>query len=83
MEPEKLVGKFEGCVVFLGGVDTQDLLLNGSPAKVEKEVERLLKAFGNSFILGPSHEALLPNVSAENVLQMARQQRFLNESISK
>lgn len=75
MEPEFLAQRFNGRITFMGGMDTQDLLQHGTPAEVDDEVRRLLDAFGTRFILGPSHEALLPNVSVENVLQMARHSR--------
>ena len=75
MEPENLASRFNGRITFMGGVDTQDLLPHGTPADVDREVRRLLDAFGTRYILGPSHEALLPDVSVENVLRMARHPR--------
>jgi len=75
MEPERLAALFNGRITFMGGVDTQDLLQNGTPADVDREVQRLIDAFGPRFILGPSHEALLPDVSVENVLRMSRHRR--------
>jgi uroporphyrinogen decarboxylase len=77
MEPECLAPRFNGRITFMGGVDTQNLLQNGTPADVDREIQRLLNAFGTRFILGPSHEALLPDVSVENVLRMARYPRRL------
>lgn len=75
MEPEHLATRFNGRITFMGGVDTQDLLQHGTPADIDREVHRLLTAFGSRFILGPSHEAVLPDISVENVLQMARYSR--------
>jgi uroporphyrinogen decarboxylase len=75
MEPEQLAPRFNGRITFMGGVDTQDLLQHGTPADIDREVGRLLDAFGPRFILGPSHEAVLPDVSVENVLRMARHSR--------
>ena len=34
------------------------------------EVKRLKDVFGERFVVSPSHEALLPNVSIENALAM-------------
>lgn len=70
MDAESLVKQFRGDVVFFGGVDTQELLPFGTPEQVRNEVRRLKKLFGESFIVSPSHEALLPNVCAENVIAM-------------
>jgi uroporphyrinogen decarboxylase len=70
MDADNLARKYKGKIAFIGGVDTQDLLPFGSVEEVYAEVLRLRKAFGNSFIVSPSHEALLPNVSPEKVIAM-------------
>ena len=57
-------------LVFIGGVDTQELLPYKSPEEVKIEVRRLKKIFGSNYVVSPSHEALLPNVSIENVIAM-------------
>jgi uroporphyrinogen decarboxylase len=71
MDAESLAKKYNGKIVFLGGVDTQRLLPFGSPDDVRKEVRRLKELFGPNFIVSPSHESLLPNVSPENITAMA------------
>jgi len=70
MDPVSLAEKYKNDLIFIGGVDTQNLLPFGSPEQVKKEVGRLKNIFGTYFILSPSHEALLPNVSLENVFAM-------------
>ena len=70
MEAEKLAREYKNHLVFIGGVDTQELLPFGTPEQVQAEVERLIHIFGERYIVSPSHEALLPNVSPENVLAM-------------
>ncbi len=70
MEAEKLVSRFGKDLVFMGGVDTQDLLPFGSPEEIDEEVKRLIDIFGPNYIISPSHEALLPNVSPENLIAM-------------
>ena len=70
MDAENLAKKFKGHMVFIGGVDTQDLLPFKSPNEVKAEVRRLKKLFGERFIVSPSHEALLPHVAIENALAM-------------
>jgi uroporphyrinogen decarboxylase len=72
MNAELLMKEFGEKVVFMGGVDTQDLLPFGSEKEVEQEVKRLMKVFGSNYIVSPSHEALLKNVTTKNLLAMAR-----------
>lgn len=70
MEADKLARDFKGKLLFIGGVDTQELLPFGTPQQVRDEVRRLKDLFGGRYIVSPSHEALLPNVSPENVVAM-------------
>ncbi|HHW48794.1 MAG TPA: hypothetical protein GXX14_09290 [Clostridiaceae bacterium] len=70
MDAETLAREFGKDLVFIGGVDTQELLPFGTPEEVKAEVRRLKKVFGERYIVSPSHEALLPNVSVENVIAM-------------
>jgi len=71
MEPEKLAKEFGKDLIFVGGVDTQELLPFGTPEQVRDEVRRLKDIFGKNFIVSPSHEALLENVPIENVIAMS------------
>ena len=71
MDAETLARNYRGKLVFVGGVDTQHLLVHGSPQEVRDEVRRLRDLWGGKFIVSPSHEAILPNVPAENVIAMA------------
>lgn len=71
MDAETLAKNYRGKLVFVGGVDTQDLLVNGSPEDVRQEVLRLRKIFKERYIVSPSHEAVLPNVPFENIKAMA------------
>jgi len=71
MDAETLAQKFKGRIAFLGGIDTQDLMTNGTPAGVRAEVHRVRKLLEPCLIVSPSHEALLPNVPPENVAAMA------------
>ena len=72
MEAAQLEKKYGRDLVFLGGVDTQDLLPFRKPADVREEVLRLRDIFGDHFIVSPSHEALLPHVPFENVVAMSK-----------
>ncbi|MDR3692575.1 MAG: uroporphyrinogen decarboxylase family protein [Fimbriimonas sp.] len=71
MHAKDLAREFRGKIAFVGGVDSQDLLVNGTPAQVRDDVLRLRDLFGPNFVVSPSHEALLPNVPVENVAAMA------------
>lgn len=71
MDAESLARKYNGKIVFIGGVDTQRLLPFGTPREVRDEVHRLRELFGPNYIVSPSHEALLPNVPPENLAAMA------------
>jgi uroporphyrinogen decarboxylase len=67
MEPERLKGLFASQVSFCGGVDTQELLVHGTPEDVRQKVRELTALFPTGLILSPSHEAVLPDVPPENI----------------
>lgn len=71
MDAGTLVRDFGGRIAFLGGIDTQELLIRGTPEAVREEVRRLKEVFGPLWIVSPSHEALLPDVPPRNVAAMA------------
>jgi uroporphyrinogen decarboxylase len=71
MNAETLAADFEGRIAFLGGVDTQDLMVHGSPEDIRADVRRIKALLGPRLIVSPSHEALLPNVPAPNLEAMA------------
>ena len=71
MDAETLARDLKGRIAFLGGIDTQALLVNATPEEVKEEVRRVKKLLGPRLIVSPSHEALLPNVPPENVQAMA------------
>ncbi|MFX0099705.1 MAG: uroporphyrinogen decarboxylase family protein [Candidatus Hodarchaeota archaeon] len=67
MEPSRLKREFGTKVSFMGGVDTQDLLVNGTPEQVRANVMALKDIFPTGLVISPSHEALMPDVNPENV----------------
>ncbi len=71
MDAETLARDFKGRIAFVGGIDTQRLLVRGTPDEVKADVRRVKDLLGPCLIVSPSHEALLPNVPPENVLAMA------------
>lgn len=67
MDPHSLKEKFGDKVSFCGGVDTQDLLVNGTTEDVRSKVRELRQIFPTGLILSPSHEAILPDIPPENI----------------
>lgn len=70
MQPENLKEKFEGKISFCGGVDTQDLLPNGTPEQVQAAVRHLRELFPTGLIISPSHEAIQCDVPPANIKAM-------------
>lgn len=73
MDAETLARDFKGKIAFLGGIDTQELLVHGTPEDVKTEVRRVKSVLGPHMIVSPSHEAILPNVPPANVAAMAEE----------
>ena len=71
MNAEKLAREFNGQIVFVGGLDTQQLLPTATPRQIKEEVYRLRDLFGPNYVVSPSHESILPDVPWENVQAMA------------
>ena len=70
MQATLLEEKYGNDLIFMGGLDTQNILPFGTPEEVKAEAKRLKEIFGKHYILSPSHEALLANVKPENVIAM-------------
>ena len=67
MDAEGLARDFGGKASFCGGVDAQNLLVNGTPADIRKRVMELKRLFPTGLVISPSHEAILPDIPPENV----------------
>jgi len=69
MEPERLKAEYGGDITFWGGIDTQDLLVNGFEADIRREVGRILDIFGTDggYILSPAH-CIQDDVPPANVI---------------
>jgi uroporphyrinogen decarboxylase len=67
MDALNLHNLFGGKVSFCGGIDTQDLLVNGSPEDVAGKVRQLRELFPTGLIISPSHEAIQPDVPPANI----------------
>ncbi|MEN8248175.1 MAG: uroporphyrinogen decarboxylase family protein [Bacteroidota bacterium] len=67
MDAPNLKEHFTGKVAFCGGIDAQNLLVNGKPEEVTKKVVLLKELFPSGLIFSPSHEAILPDISPANI----------------
>ncbi len=67
MDAPNLKKHFKGQVAFCGGVDAQNLLVNGKPEDVTQMVLTLKELFPTGLIISPSHEAILPDISPANI----------------
>ncbi len=77
MEPKGLRHDFGDRVAFCGGVDAQNLLVNGAPEQVQEKVRQLHRILPTGLIIAPSHEAILPDIPPANIaalLQTATEQ---------
>jgi uroporphyrinogen decarboxylase len=72
MQARNLAAQFHGKIAFIGGVDTQELLIHSTPAEIKKEVKRLMEILGPRLIVSPSHEAILPDIPPANIEAMAQ-----------
>jgi len=75
MDAVTLSREFKNDIAFVGGVDTQELLIYATPKQIKEEVYRLRETLGPNFVVSPSHEAILPNVPLCNVIAMAEAAR--------
>jgi len=71
MDAETLAAEFKGRIAFMGGIDTQELLVHGTPEEIKQDVRRVKRLLAPRLIVSPSHEALLPNVPPANVEALA------------
>ncbi|MDL2302741.1 methyltransferase [Lachnospiraceae bacterium OttesenSCG-928-D06] len=79
MEPENLNEKFDGKISFCGGVDTQDLLVNGSPEEVHLKVQMLRNIFPTGLIISPSHEAIMSDIPVSNIMALFEETQKIYE----
>jgi uroporphyrinogen decarboxylase len=59
-------------IVFNGAIDSQHVLIEGDPETVRRQVRRVLEVMmpGGGYIAGASHDYILEETPAENVLAM-------------
>jgi uroporphyrinogen decarboxylase len=54
------------------GIDAQTFFVNATPQEIEEEVYRVRSILGPNIVVSPSHEEILPNIPAENIVAMAK-----------
>ena len=69
---------FGSKVSFCGGIDAQELLVNGTAGEIRAKVRELRQIFPTGLIVSPSHEAILPDVKMESLDAMIEAARELN-----
>jgi len=67
MAASELKERYYGKTSFCGGIDAQELLVNGKPEQVRQKVLELKTLFPTGLIISPSHEAILTDISPANV----------------
>jgi len=63
---------YKNDLAFVGGIDAQSFLVDATPEQIEREVGRVRDILGPNIVISPSHEEILPNVPASNMLAMSR-----------
>lgn len=71
MEPERLKAAYGDKICFWGGIDTQHLLTEGTPAQIKAEVGRILSILdvNGGYIFSSAH-TIQQDVPAQNLLAM-------------
>ena len=75
MQPESLAREYGAKLCFHGGIDIQDVLINGTPGEIHSEISRYKKAFSaagtgsTSYICGSSH-LLQADTPVENIFAL-------------
>ena len=83
MDPLELKREFGDQLTFMGGLDTQYMLPNGSVDEVRHETDRLIggmTAGGGGYILAASH-TIPPETPDENIFAMYEQAGITKEEI--
>ncbi|HIS77205.1 MAG TPA: hypothetical protein IAB51_10440 [Candidatus Merdivicinus excrementipullorum] len=69
------LAQYKNDLAFVGGIDAQTFFVNATPQQIKDEVHRVRDILGPNIVISPSHEEVLPNVPAENILAMAEAAR--------
>lgn len=67
MDVPLLKARYSHLTSFCGGVDAQDLLVNGQPQQVYDKVIEIRRHLPTGLIVSPSHEAILADIPPANI----------------
>lgn len=70
MDVNTLHDNFQNKGAFCGGVDAQELLVNGTPEQIIEKVKSIKKVFPTGLVISPSHEAILSDINPANIEAM-------------
>jgi uroporphyrinogen-III decarboxylase len=72
MEPAKLKAAFGDRIVMNGCIDTQHVLILGTPELARQSARKVLSTMmpGGGYVCSPSHDYLLPETPLENVVAL-------------
>jgi uroporphyrinogen decarboxylase len=72
MEPARLKHDFGDRILLNGCIDTQRILIEGTPEMVRAQTREVLAIMkpGGGYVASPSHDYLLPETPVENVIAM-------------
>jgi uroporphyrinogen-III decarboxylase len=72
MEPAQLKKDFGGRILLNGAIDSQRVLIDGTPGFVRDETRKILDIMspGGGYVAGASHDYLLEETPVQNVLAM-------------
>lgn len=64
------LAQYKNDLAFVGGIDAQSFFVNATPQQIKDEVRRVRSILGPNIVISPSHEEILPNVPAANIIAM-------------
>ena len=72
MDLARLKADFGGKILFNGGIDSQRVLIEGSPSYVRARTREVMKIMmpGGGYVAGASHDTILEETPVENVVAM-------------
>jgi uroporphyrinogen-III decarboxylase len=72
MEPRRLKTLYGDRLVFAGCIDTQHVLIEGTPELAREKTREVLEIMkpGGGYIASPSHDFVLPETPVENVVAL-------------
>lgn len=72
MDPASLKVLYGSQITFMGCIDTQHVLIEGTPQRIREQTRRVLEVMkpAGGYVASASHDYLLPETPVENVIAM-------------